>query len=101
MGDVANDVTAEHDYHPAGGLFSRISITGVDVGNVTATGRATLRAASAGTDSEVRAALVSVLGGAAGREWDNGPHQDSLHGQYVSGYVAIRTRVRAMMAALP
>ena len=101
MGDTANDVWPSHDYVPTGGIVTTISITGVDVGGVGALGRATLRAAAGGSDGAVRAALVSVLGDASGREWDNGPHQDGLHGPFVAGYVPIRVRVRAMMGDLP
>lgn len=100
-GSDGPDVNSAFDYGPAGVKLSRVSFGGIDVSGIDSSGRATLRNASGGSDGAVRSAINSVLGSAAARAWDDGPNQDSIHGSFVSGYVAVRTRIRAMLADLP
>lgn len=95
------DMGVRNDYGPNGVLLTDISVGGIDVRGVNASGRATLRNAAGGTDGAVRSAINSVLGGGAARAWDDGPNQDSIHGSYVSGYVAVRVRIRTAFADLP
>lgn len=101
MGDNAVNVIPGHDYNADGNIYTVISWSGIHAGPILAMGRQLLREVAESPDPVIRQQIRHVLGEAAAVAWDDGPHQDEIHGHRVPGYVPVRVRIRAMFAGLP
>lgn len=100
MGDTATNAETDHDHAPGGGIVTTIalSVHSLPLGPV---GRAALRDSAGAGDATLRSVIATHLGAGMAREWDDAPGRDALHGPHVPGYVAVRTRLRTLFAALP
>jgi len=107
MGVGMIDVGGPNDLTPTGGREDVLDLHMRVLVASSAGNRATLRDAADGTDAEMRAALVSVGGTAAGVMWDALPGIEAAisavapSGFVPSGYVTGRTRIRSWCASLP
>jgi hypothetical protein len=97
LGIDRTNVLTLTDNAPDGALLVSFAIQ-VESHPLDAAARATLRTASAGTDAEVRTALISMCGAAWGAWWDRMPSFDA---DPTAPAVSTRARFRAALGRLP